>query len=60
MSLHGLTRRLAGVERWWFAITFAGLDLPMRWLMRRMIVEYAQHDGHADLTCEGIDGAVGA
>lgn len=117
MSLHGLIRHLAGVERWWFAINFAGLDLPMlyysdddpdqdfeslagdpfqaldvwraecdrsrtildaastldalgvrerngsytlRWLLLRMITEYAQHDGHADLLREGIDGAVGA
>jgi uncharacterized protein DUF664 len=117
MSLHGLARHLAAVERWWFAINFAGLDLPMlyytdedpeqdfeslegdplealqvwreecersrgivakaagldqvgaverdgsytlRWLMLRMIAEYAQHDGHADLLREGIDGAVGA
>jgi hypothetical protein len=117
MSLHGLARHLAGVERWWFATNFAGLDLPMlyyteedpdqdfesldgdplealrvwreecersrgiveaasgldqvgaverngsytlRWLMLRMIAEYAQHDGHADLLREGIDGAVGA
>ncbi len=117
MSLHGLTRHLAGVERWWFAINFAGLDLPMlyysdedpdqdfeslegdptealevwraecdrsreiieaapgldetgvverrgsyslRWLMLRLIAEYAQHAGHADLLREGIDGATGA
>jgi len=117
MSLHGLVRHLAGVERWWFAVNFAGLDLPMlfysdddpdqdfefldgdpfealdlwraecersrtiveaalslddsgvveangsyslRWLMLRMISEYAQHAGHADLLREGIDGAVGA
>jgi len=116
MSLHGLARHLAGVERWWFAINFAGADLPMlysdedpdqdfeslagdplaalrswraecdrsrrivdqadsldqvgaverngsyslRWLMLRMIAEYAQHAGHADLLREGIDGAVGA
>jgi hypothetical protein len=116
MSLHGLVRHLAGVERWWFAINFAGMDLPMlyysdedpdqdfesldgdpieaittwraecrrsrdivaaassldqegvvarngiytlRWLMLRMIGEYAQHAGHADLLREGIDGAVG-
>lgn len=116
MSLHGLIRHLAGVERWWFAINFAGEDLPMlyysdddpdqdfqsldgdpldalevwraecersrrivaaapgldavgardrngtfslRWLMLRMIAEYAQHDGHADLLREAIDGAVG-
>ena len=117
MSLHGLIRHLAGVERWWFAINFAGTDLPMlfysdddpdqdfdsldgdpfealdlwraecersrgiveqaasldavgvrerngsytlRWLMLRMIAEYAQHAGHADFLREGIDGAVGA
>ena len=117
MSLHGLIRHLAGVERWWFAINFAGMDLPMlyysdddpdqdfesldgdplealrvwqaecqrsreildaapsfyqvgvvarngsytlRWLMLRMIGEYAQHAGHADLLREGIDGAVGS
>jgi hypothetical protein len=117
MSLHGLLRHLAGVERWWFAINFAGLDLPMiyysdddpdqdfdslggdplealnvwraecersreivdqvpnleaqgvvhrngpyslRWLLLRMITEYAQHDGHADLLREAIDGVVGA
>jgi len=117
MSLHGLVRHLAGLERWWFAIHFAGLDLPMlhysddapdqdfefldgdplealkvwraecersrgivdgasglddvgalerngsytlRWLILRMIAEYAQHCGHADLLREAIDGAVGA
>lgn len=116
MSLHGLIRHLAGVERWWFAINFAGMELPMlyysdadpdqdfaaldgdpveamtawraecrrsreivdaatgleqvgavaphgsytlRWLMLRMIGEYAQHAGHADLLRERIDGAVG-
>jgi hypothetical protein len=31
----------------------------LRWLMLRMIAEYAQHAGHADLLREGIDGAVG-
>lgn len=117
MSLHGLIRHLAGMERWWFAINFAGLDLPMlhyrddfpdddfesldgdplaalqtwreecarsreivdraagldqvgvverngsyslRWLMLRVIAEYAQHCGHADLLREAIDGATGA
>jgi hypothetical protein len=33
---------------------------PLRWLMLRMIAEYAQHVGHADLLREGIDGAIGA
>jgi Protein of unknown function (DUF664) len=117
MSLHGLARHLAGVERWWFAINFAGIDLPMlfysdddpdqdfdrldgdasealttwraecdrsrsivasapdldavgavprqgtytlRWLLLRMIAEYAQHCGHADLLREATDGATGA
>lgn len=116
MSLHGLARHLAGAERWWFAINFAGMDLPMlyysdddpdqdfesldgdpsealgvwraecdrsrrivdaasglddvgvverngsytlRWLVLRIIGEYARHAGHADLLREGIDGAVG-
>ncbi|MGW9212791.1 DinB family protein [Embleya sp. NPDC055664] len=29
MSLHGLVRHLAGVERWWFRIQFAGEELPL-------------------------------
>jgi uncharacterized protein DUF664 len=29
LSLHGLLRHLAGVERWWFRIQFAGEDLPL-------------------------------
>jgi hypothetical protein len=29
LSLHGLVRHLAGVERWWFGIQLAGEDLPM-------------------------------
>ncbi|WP_329571390.1 DinB family protein [Kitasatospora sp. NBC_01266] len=28
MSLHGILRHLAGVERWWFGLQFAGLELP--------------------------------
>ncbi|KAA2252719.1 DinB family protein [Solihabitans fulvus] len=28
LSLHGLLRHLAGVERWWFAMQFAKQDLP--------------------------------
>jgi hypothetical protein len=28
LSLHGLVRHLAGVERWWFRIQFAGEDVP--------------------------------
>ena len=29
LSLHGLARHLAGVERWWFRTQFAGEDVPM-------------------------------
>ncbi|CAL9335776.1 hypothetical protein SUDANB145_00162 [Streptomyces sp. enrichment culture] len=29
MSLHGLVRHLAGAERWWFRMQFAGEDVPM-------------------------------
>jgi hypothetical protein len=29
LSLHGLARHLAAVERWWFRIQFAGEDVPM-------------------------------
>lgn len=29
LSLHGLVRHLAGVERWWFRIQFAREDVPM-------------------------------
>jgi hypothetical protein len=29
LSLHGLVRHLAGVERWWFRLQFAGEDVPM-------------------------------
>jgi Protein of unknown function (DUF664) len=29
LSLHGLVRHLAGVERWWFRIQFAGEDIPL-------------------------------
>ena len=118
LSLHGLVRHLAGVERWWFQQNFErrdvaylffttdepdldvepppdadfgadlevwrtecatsrgivdahGLDdtarpldwdedVDLRWLMLRMISEYARHCGHIDLLREGLDGRVGA
>jgi hypothetical protein len=44
MSLLGLVRHMADVERNWF---------------RRVIEEYARHAGHADLLRERIDGRVG-
>lgn len=118
LSLHGLVRRLAGVERWWFQQNFERRDVPflfiaaddpdldfdppsdadfaadleiwraecavsreivaahdlddtarpldwwedvdLRWLLLRMITEYAQHCGHVDLLREGVDGKTGA
>lgn len=109
LSLHGLVRHLAGVERWWFQQNFERRDVPflfvsaddpdldfdrletwraeravsreivaahdlddtarpldwyedvdLRWLVLRMITEYAQHCGHVDLLREGVDGRAGA
>ncbi|HEU4911227.1 MAG TPA: DinB family protein [Actinomycetes bacterium] len=118
LSLHGLVRHLAGVERWWFQQNFERRDVPflfvtaanpdldvdpppdadfvadletwraecsvsreivaahdlddtarpldwsedvdLRWLVLRMITEYAQHCGHVDLLREGLDGRTGA
>lgn len=118
LSLHGLVRHLAGVERWWFQQNFEHRDVPflfftadnldldfdppsdadfaadlvawraecaisreivaahaldhtarpldwyedvdLRWLVLRMITEYAQHCGHLDLLREGVDGRTGA
>lgn len=113
MSLHGLVRHLASVERWWFQQNFERRDVrflfgatddfdppadadfsadleawrrecavsreilaahdlddtarpldwsdvvDLRWVVLRMITEYARHCGHADLLREGIDGRVG-
>lgn len=114
LSIHGVVRHLAGVERWWFQQNFERRDVPflyagsddfepppdadlaadldtwraecaisreilsahdlddtarpldwheqvdLRWLVLRMIAEYAQHCGHLDLLREGIDGRTGA
>jgi hypothetical protein len=115
MSLHGLVRHLAGVERWWFQQNLERHDVPLlfvdadldfdlpsdadfaadldawraecavsraivashdlddtarpldwyedvdlRWLVLRMITEYAQNCGNVDLLRQGIDGRTGA
>jgi hypothetical protein len=49
LSLLGLVRHLADVERGWFR----------REVLVHMIEEYARHNGHADLLRERIDGRVG-
>jgi Protein of unknown function (DUF664) len=48
LSLHGLVRHLAGVERWWFRLQFAGEDVPMLY--------YSDDDPDQDF--ESLDGDV--
>jgi len=48
LSLHGLVRHLAGVERWWFRIRFAGEDVPL--------LHYSDDDPDQDF--ERLDGDV--
>ncbi|MEU8806316.1 DinB family protein [Streptomyces violaceoruber] len=48
LSLHGLVRHLAGVERWWFRIQFAGEDVPLLY--------YSDDDPDQDF--ESLDGDV--
>ncbi|HEY3688228.1 MAG TPA: DinB family protein [Streptosporangiaceae bacterium] len=45
MSLHGIVRHLAAVERWWFQIQFTGADVPMLYYT----------DDNPDLDFEGLD-----
>ncbi|MGI8870093.1 MAG: DUF664 domain-containing protein [Mycobacteriales bacterium] len=33
--------------------------MQLRWIYQHMIAEYAQHNGHADLLRERIDGRTG-
>ncbi|WP_216205115.1 DinB family protein [Amycolatopsis aidingensis] len=49
LSLHGLVRHLAGVERWWFRIQFAGESVPMLY--------YSDDDPEQDF--DRLDGDVG-
>ncbi|MDQ0787871.1 hypothetical protein QFZ63_004267 [Streptomyces sp. B3I7] len=48
LSLHGLTRHLAGAEQWWFRIQFAGEDVPLPY--------YSDDDPDQDF--ERLDGDV--
>ncbi|MDN3355419.1 DinB family protein [Actinomadura sp. DC4] len=48
LSLHGLLRHLAGVERWWFRIQFAGEDVPLLY--------YSDDDPNQDF--DSLDGDV--
>ena len=49
LSLHGLVRHLAGAERWWFRIQFAGEDVPMLY--------YSDDDPDQDF--DSLDGDTG-
>jgi hypothetical protein len=48
LSLHGLARHLAGAERWWFRMQFAGEDVPMLY--------YSDEDPNQDF--DSLDGDV--
>jgi uncharacterized damage-inducible protein DinB len=48
LSLHGLLRHLAGVERWWFRQQFAGEDLPFLYYS----------DDEPDQDFESLDGDI--
>jgi len=48
LSLHGLVRHLAAVERWWFRIQFAGEDVPLLY--------YSDDDPNQDF--DSLDGDV--
>ncbi len=48
LSLHGLLRHLAAMERWWFRIQFAGEDIPL--------LHYSDEDPDQDF--EWLDGDV--
>jgi hypothetical protein len=37
----------------------AGRQYSVRWVLLRMIDEYARHNGHADIIREAIDGQTG-
>jgi hypothetical protein len=46
LSLHGLLRHLAGVERWWFRQQFAGEDIPLLYYSDdRPDLDFADLDG---------------
>jgi hypothetical protein len=48
LSLHGLVRHLAGAERWWFRMQFAGEDVALPY--------YSDDDPNQDF--DGLDGDV--
>ena len=66
LSLLGLVRHMAEVERNWFRPVLGGEPMApfsgyvsLRWVITHMIEEYARHNGHADLLRERLDGSTG-
>jgi len=67
MSLLGLVRHLAEMERATFRVMMAGQDVPRLFCsgadrdgdFNGMIEEYARHMGHVDPLRERIDGRIG-
>jgi hypothetical protein len=47
LSLHGLIRHLAAIERWWFRVQFAGEDVPLLY--------YSDDDPNQDFDSLGGD-----
>ncbi len=63
LTVAGVVAHLGGVERSWFAIDFAGDDLPRPWtsedphgeFVTHLIGETARHCGHLDLLRDALD-----
>lgn len=60
LTLPGLVQHLAETERDRFQRVFAGLQASPRWVLMRLMEEYARHNGHADILRERIEGVTGA
>lgn len=59
LSLLGLVRHLTKVERLWFRQRAGDEPVPplyVRLVHLHVVTEYAQHNGHADLLRQAIDG----
>ncbi|MBA3528756.1 MAG: DinB family protein [Propionibacteriaceae bacterium] len=48
-----------GLDRLSVRSSRSGEKFSLRWILLHMIVEYARHNGHADLIRESIDGQTG-
>jgi hypothetical protein len=48
-----------GLDDFSKGVSSSGKPFSLRWIYLHMIEEYAQHNGHADLVRERVDGATG-